>query len=213
MKTEFQNAIDENNVKIVEEILRNTKTLTEKEYLFSSKIYNLSYPLHHASLCGYLDICKLLLDHGDDLERKQEYNNYTALYCAVLKNQQKTVEFLLHRGADCTIKTGRYNDTLLHTATLNGNAKICELLLKYGAVFSERDDRHGCTPLHYASLYGYTDISDILKKAGADMDIQDWSMKTPRMYEEDFRIRNDEFQKNRERYREIDTFGRFLPRV
>jgi len=211
----FHRAIDDNNFKLVEEILQEIKQ-EQKTNLFNSKIYCNSYPLHYAAHHGYVEICKLLLDHGDDLERKErkEVNNFTPLARAVRNGQEKTVEYLINRGADLTVKIGYREETLLHIAAKDREINICKLLLKYGGRESvNAKNYNGCTPLHYSTYLGFKDISEILKDAGGDMDVKDCSKKTPRMYEEEFQRRNDEFQKNREQYREIDTFGRFLPRI
>lgn len=217
----FHRAIDDNNFKLVEEILQEikqeaaeTKAETDLLFLFGSKIYGNSYPLHYAAHHGYVEICKLLLDHGDDLERKEKHNHFTPLARAVRNGQEKTVEYLLNRGADLTVKIGYREETLLHIAAKDREINICKLLLKYGDRESvNAKNYNGCTPLHYSTYLGFKDISKILKDAGADFYLQDCSKKTPRMYEEEFQRRNDEFQKNREQYREIDTFGRFLPRI
>lgn len=207
----FHSAICEKNEKEIKEILeRGNLTQEQKSYLFNSRIYGSLHPIEHAALLGHIDICKLLIIHGDDLERKQSYN-YTPLFLAVKRGHKQTVKFLLEIGADINVKIGFNDDTLLHVAVNNRDLACCKLLLKNGANVNETNS-YGCSPMHYSAFYGFTEISELFKKYGADMELKDSSMKNSRMYEEEFNKRNEEFQKNRSNYREVDMFGRFLPR-
>ena len=54
-------------------------------------------PLHHACHCGQLDIVKLLLDHGADIDN-QAINGGTPLMRAIESSKEAVVSYLISKG-------------------------------------------------------------------------------------------------------------------
>ncbi|GAX77607.1 hypothetical protein CEUSTIGMA_g5051.t1 [Chlamydomonas eustigma] len=63
-----------------------------------------SSALHDAAAGGYLDICRLLLEHSsEDMIHKADMDGDTPLHNAARGNHAEVVEFLLSKGADPSI--------------------------------------------------------------------------------------------------------------
>lgn len=88
-------------------------------------------PLHWAALCGYLDVCKVLLDADADLNTRDKYG-YTPLHEAALYGRLEVCKLLIDAGADVDAKT-KTDSTPLSFAASKGHLEICELLLDAGA--------------------------------------------------------------------------------
>jgi ankyrin repeat protein len=74
-------------------------------------------PLHSASAAGQLEVCRVLLDAGADVNAVQ-HGGYTALLDAAANKNQELVDFLLERGAnrEARLDDGRGVDDLLSSA-------------------------------------------------------------------------------------------------
>lgn len=88
-------------------------------------------PLVGASGQGHLDIVKLLIKHGADIN-KQENSGDTALIAATKEKKLEIVEYLLSKGADPSIKM-LYQGSALDLAIKNKTPEIAELLAKHAA--------------------------------------------------------------------------------
>jgi len=97
------------------ELVRELITTSPSEIWKTDEICYFS-ALHVAANHGHLEIVKLLLDAGADINRKSK-SGETALHLAVVKNHIDVVKCLLVRGADYSItnfhKRGTY--TIRHT--------------------------------------------------------------------------------------------------
>jgi HEAT repeat protein len=79
---------------------------------------------------GHLDLVKILLDHGANINALS-YHGTTALWVASQKGQLAVVKELLNRGADPTIRDDSGN-TALFWASTNGHMEIVKLLKNAG---------------------------------------------------------------------------------
>jgi len=72
-----------------------------------------------ASLCGRIEIVRLLLDHGINIDATPPGSHWTAtaLHAAAGQGHRAVVELLVERGADQSIKDVRYQSTALGWAT------------------------------------------------------------------------------------------------
>jgi ankyrin repeat protein len=73
---------------------------------------------------GHLEIVKLLLEHGADVNAKMEGLG-TALHLAASNGHLEIVKLLLENGADVNAKTeGGYGETAVEIANRKGHMKV-----------------------------------------------------------------------------------------
>jgi len=120
-------------------------------------------PLHYAIEYDHMEIFKLLLENGADVNR--ETMLLTPLMWAIRTGDLRKVELLLEYGADVNKVS---NDiTALHIATAMGNASLVRLLLANGADVNI-NSASGCRPIHIAAWCNRVEIAKILLENGAD---------------------------------------------
>lgn len=109
-------------------------------------------PLYMASHFGHLPIIEHLVEHGADIDLKENRNNWTALNLAVYGAHTNVVEYLLNAGADWNIPT-KYGDTPLiiacHRNKNNSHLEIIKMLLILGADITV-ENTGGLNALSYA---------------------------------------------------------------
>jgi ankyrin repeat protein len=137
--------------------------------------------LHFAAMKGLDEVVCLLLDRGASLEAKDGYN-LTALTCARLTGQQRTVKLLLARGANGEERPASHcnETTLLHGAASVGDVEMVRLLLDQGAEVDAKDG-FGKTPLLHAAACGHANrlpLVSLLLERGADVNTKDVGGRT-----------------------------------
>ena len=107
--------------------------------------------LHTASYNGHLDICRLLLDKGAQLEAKDRYGN-TPLHRAADRGHVEIVRLLCDRGSDVEARDIS-GWRPLHDAASNGRITVVkELVEERNAEINARDN-DGDTALRLARHY------------------------------------------------------------
>ena len=99
--------------------------------------YN-STPLHVVSIFGSVEIARMLIDAGADLN-VQDKDGWTALHEAARNGQVEVARMLIDAGADLDVQ-GKWNRTPLHWAARDGEVEIAKVLLDAGARKDIRDD-------------------------------------------------------------------------
>ena len=89
-------------------------------------------PLHNAALGGNAEVVKLLLDHGAQMDARDQESGATPLAYAASLGRAEVVDLLLARGADAVIKNTR-GQTPLELAEENNQKEISELLRRHAA--------------------------------------------------------------------------------
>jgi ankyrin repeat protein len=89
-------------------------------------------PLHAAAYSGSVEVARLLLDHGADLEDRDNVSGATPLIVAAEENRVAVAELLIARGADLSI-TDRDGFTALSLAWMKMRPEIVRLLKRHGA--------------------------------------------------------------------------------
>lgn len=104
------------------------RSLLRKQPAAVSEVDNAGWtPLHFAALFGQVEIAKILLDAGADLEATEQLHNSTPLLLAVRAGQEKMTALLLDKGAD----SDAYDDaSILDHAVSARNIDLLNLLLE-----------------------------------------------------------------------------------
>ena len=155
-----------NNSDIIQDIIYDEKYTDTVTSLLNKNIDRIT-PLIAATIGGYYDIAKLLLDKGADPNTAANIG-ITPLYIAAQNGHVNIVELLLKSGANADFITDE-GATPLYIAAQNGHINIVELLLKSGANADFITDE-GTTPLYIAAQNEYINIVELLLKSSANAD-------------------------------------------
>lgn len=180
--------------------LRIAEILKEKPEFVNILDKHKQTALHYAASEGHIDVTKVLLANGANVEAKREAG-FTPLHDAIVRKQKEvaklliahggkihdemsmayvdkeTVQLLLELGADVN-KRDKRNVSPLEQAAFHGNTGVMQLLLDNGAEVNARN-QYGSTPLHTATSGGETNAAKLLIDNGAIIDAKDTYGKTP----------------------------------
>ena len=122
--------------------------------------------LHEAVSGGKAEVVKLLLRHGADQNRKDEYGQ-SLVMTAASNHHVDVLKQLIEAGADVN-SPNQYRITPLAVAAEQGHLDEVNLLVAAGAKVNARDTAGG-TALTVAILRGYKEIVAALIAAGTDV--------------------------------------------
>jgi ankyrin repeat protein len=88
-------------------------------------------PLHAAAAGRQMDLVKLLIDHGADVNARQ-HGGWTALHAAAQSGDAALVQMLLENGADVSARADN-NQSALDLALTKGHQQVVDLLENRGA--------------------------------------------------------------------------------
>ena len=116
---------------------------------------------------GIIEVARLLIEHGADVDQVDPTGGATALILAASTNQADMVELLLESGADINFQSSD-GSTALHAAAFNqfggrSSPEAARVLIEKGAALNTTD-AEGRTPLDIA----LPDVAEILREAGAE---------------------------------------------
>jgi ankyrin repeat protein len=126
--------------------------------------------LQAASERGHLDVVKLLLDNGADVNTQGGGRYGSALQAASEEGRLDMVKLLLDKGADVTTQGGDYGNAL-QAASVSGHSDVVKLLLDKGADVNTQGGDYG-NALQVASVSGHSDVVKLLLDKGADVNTQ-----------------------------------------
>src|ERR1017187_10344224 len=126
---EFVTALGDGNIKVVQQYLDNGVNVNGSSFAWS--------PLQIAANKGQIEIVKLLVEHGADLNYTHPITKMTALSLAAYNGSMEVVQYLLSKGADPNIKL-RGGVSIVRAVREVGNTAMVDFLMKNGA----KDD--GC---------------------------------------------------------------------
>ena len=127
-------------------------------------------PLHAAAAGGSLNVCRLLVLKGVDVNASGGRLD-SALQAAASAGHDEVVQFLLEANANPNAQGGLYT-TPLQAASLEGHIRIAQFLLKGGAMVDAQVSS-GRTALHCAAMHGHLPIVELLLHEGANVDSRD----------------------------------------
>lgn len=134
-----------------------------------------STPLHYAAHYDYVDLVKLLVEHGADINANKAHWWTTPLAWAADAARVEAVKFLLDNGAEVNADVGG-GHIALHAACQGGSTqgqenaegyrKTAELLIEYGAKIDAASN-DGDTPMADAVRSGNKAVEEVLRQHGA----------------------------------------------
>jgi ankyrin repeat protein len=116
--------------------------------------------LHYAASKGYEAILKLCIDHGEDVNSKDD-GGRVALHFAVEGGQEAMIRQLLGYRANTEAKTNE-GLTALHLASRNGHDATVELLIQHFGADRDSRTNDGSTALHLSSKGGHDSTVQLL---------------------------------------------------
>jgi ankyrin repeat protein/HEAT repeat protein len=119
--------------------------------------------LSEAALGGHVELMRLLLDRGANVNAKSE-GGHTALHNAALQGGLKAVELLLQSGADPNIANDDGETPLPRAISGDGDIERVKALVKAGARL-DLANKEGLTPVRMAALRGRTPVYEWLLAA------------------------------------------------
>jgi len=137
-------------------------------------------PIHHAVIWGTLNILKLCVEKGGDIDLK-DAEGQTVLHMAASAGNNEILSWLLSSqvGSQIAIDSrDSKGQTALFLAAKFNKRRACSILLENGANLLTRD-RFGRTALHAALAAQSIESSRVLIEAGGDMFALDSAGQTP----------------------------------
>lgn len=125
-------------------------------------------PLHAAASTGAGEVCKLLVEHGAEVNTRGPHR-WTALHFACRFGHKECVSLLLSLGAEVDCLTEDLQ-TPLHIAALFGHTSILCQLLAAGASKDVTCPPGGDNPAHLAARNGRTSALEALLNNGCGLD-------------------------------------------
>nr|CAI5857375.1 unnamed protein product [Callosobruchus analis] len=121
-------------------------------------------PLHLAAAAGQIEVCKLLLELGADIDATDEQGQ-KPIHAACQNNYSEVVKLFLQQHPSLVMATTKDGDTCAHIAAAQGSVTVIEELMKF--------DRAGvisdATPLQMAAEGGHAEVVKALVRAGANI--------------------------------------------
>ena len=117
-------------------------------------------PLHHAATYGAHELIGVLVDHGADLDARDQ-TGLTALHVAAMIGRERETKLLVELGADVGVRDW-FGDTALYSAALHGQGEIVVLLARAGAdLWTKNYD--GNTPMEAARARGHARVVEYIE--------------------------------------------------
>jgi ankyrin repeat protein len=124
--------------------------------------------LYYASLCGFVDMVKLLVaSHPEDVHTRGR-DGATPLHAALRNGHSGVAQLLLQHKADANARDNQ-DETPLHVASRRGDITAIQSLITSGAEMNAKN-RDNETPLSLASSTGSLEAVRLLLKHRADVD-------------------------------------------
>ncbi|KAN0137681.1 Ankyrin repeat-containing domain protein [Lactarius tabidus] len=139
-------------------------------------------PLHFAASEGHLEVARMLLERGADVNSKNDEGLTPLQRASQIQQEGKSdiMRLLLDYGANANVYDKRRN-TPLHFAASEGHLEVVRMLLELGADVNSKNEK-GLTPLLQAlqgRREGHRDIIQLLLDHGANVNMHDKRRNTP----------------------------------
>jgi ankyrin repeat protein/L-ascorbate metabolism protein UlaG (beta-lactamase superfamily) len=172
---EIHDAIDAGDINRVAELILTRPELVNERRDNAAR----DLPLHTAGLNGSVEVIRMLLDAGAEID-DGDADNSTALHNACIRKHRDAAALLIERGADVNKRDSNCAYALSFAAS-GGDTAVVRLVLESGADLFHRSNL-GVALTHYAALRGLGDLMDRLIANGEDVNVRTASGMTPLMY-------------------------------
>ena len=181
---EFLKSVKRGDGPTVAELLRH-----EPELITAADEYEKT-GLHWAAEKDHVEIARMLLDAGADIEAKTNWGD-TPLKWAATLGSSNVADLLLARGAhgftfNVAAALGKLEDVkamisgadpsvvsqAMYSAARNGHTEVVRYLLDHGAAIDTRGF-FGGTGLHWAAINGHRETFELLIARGANLELRD----------------------------------------
>ncbi|XP_060527199.1 ankyrin repeat domain-containing protein 17-like isoform X2 [Cylas formicarius] len=136
-------------------------------------------PLMEAASAGHLDIVRLLVHHGADVNAQSTSGNTPLMY-ACAGGHTDVVKFLLENGANVEDHNENGHTPLMEAASA-GHVGLAKILLMHGAGINTHSNEFKESALTLACYKGHLDMVRFLLEAGADQEHKTDEMHTALM--------------------------------
>lgn len=125
-------------------------------------------PLHLAASSGQLEVCKLLLDLGANIDATDDQGQ-KPVHGASQNNHSEVAKLFLEQNPNMVMSTTKDGNTCAHIAGAQGSVTVIEELMKFDrqGVISARNKLTDATALQIAAEGGHADVVKALVRAGA----------------------------------------------
>ncbi|XP_055644880.1 serine/threonine-protein phosphatase 6 regulatory ankyrin repeat subunit B isoform X8 [Toxorhynchites rutilus septentrionalis] len=124
-------------------------------------------PLHLAAASGQMNVCKLLLELGANIDATDDVGQ-KPIHVAAQNNYSEVAKLFLQQHPNLVMATSKDGNTCAHIAAMQGSVKVIEELMKFDrtGVISTRNKLTDSTPLQLAAEGGHADVVKVLVRAG-----------------------------------------------
>jgi ankyrin repeat protein len=123
-QVEYTDALSTGNVKVVQKYLDEGVNINDKYFAWSA--------LQIAANKGQLEIIKMLVEKGAEIDYRHPITKMTALHLAAVDGYEDVVKYLLSKGANPNLKL-KGNVSIVRVVRDTGNTKMVEILMAGGA--------------------------------------------------------------------------------
>ena len=124
-------------------------------------------PLHMAVAKGSVEIARVLIDAGADIEAEGSSGAHP-LHTAALGNKTAVTALLIEHGANVDARDSKAMTPLIVSATF-GYVKIAGALLEAGADPELEDDASHWRAIHHAAFNGHLEVTELLLSNGVNV--------------------------------------------
>ncbi|XP_017781810.1 PREDICTED: serine/threonine-protein phosphatase 6 regulatory ankyrin repeat subunit A isoform X2 [Nicrophorus vespilloides] len=127
-------------------------------------------PLHLAAGAGQIEVCKLLLELGANIDATDDQGQ-KPIHAAAQNNYSEVAKLFLQQHPSLVMATTKDGNTCAHIAAAQGSVTVIEELMKFdrSGVISARNKLTDATPLQIAAEGGHADVVKALVRAGASV--------------------------------------------
>lgn len=125
-------------------------------------------PLHLAAGAGQLEVCKLLLELGANIDATDDQGQ-KPIHAASQNNFSEVAKLFLEQHPNLVMSTTKDGNTCAHIAGAQGSVAVIEELMKFDrqGVVSARNKLTDATALQIAAEGGHAEVVKALVRAGA----------------------------------------------